>query len=66
MFYESWRKQSIASVLKLSRQHVIRLPRIINQHGLVSVQRFYIYAERSLAKKRVAVWNYEGRLHIEY
>jgi hypothetical protein len=30
------------------------------------VQRFYIYAERGLARKRVAVWIYEGRLHIEY
>lgn len=35
-------------------------------HGLVSVQRFYIYAHRGLARERVAVWIYEGRLHIEY
>jgi hypothetical protein len=31
-----------------------------------SVQRFYIYAERGLARQRVSVWLYEGRLHIEY
>jgi hypothetical protein len=39
---------------------------IINQHGLVSVQRFYIYAERGLSRKRVSVWIYGGRLHIEH
>jgi putative transposase len=44
----------------------LQFPRIVNQHGLVSVQRFYIYAERGLAKHRVAVWIYENRLHIEY
>lgn len=40
--------------------------RVINRHGCVSVQRFYIYAERGLTKRRVSVWLYEGRLHIEY
>jgi hypothetical protein len=44
----------------------LQFPRVVNRHGLVSVQRFYIYAERGLARKRVAVWIYEGRLHIEY
>lgn len=44
----------------------LQFPRIVNQHGLVSVQRFYIYAERGLARQRVAVWIYEDRLHIEY
>lgn len=44
----------------------LQFPRFINQHGLVSVQRFYIYAHRGLARERVAVWIYEGRLHIEY
>lgn len=44
----------------------LQFPRLINQHGLVSVQRFYIYAHRGLAHERVAVWIYEGRLHIEH
>jgi hypothetical protein len=44
----------------------MKCPRIVNRHGLVSVQRFYIYAERGLARHRVAVWIYENRLHIEY
>lgn len=44
----------------------LQFPRIINRHGLVSVQRFYIYAHRGLARHRVAVWIYEDRMHIEY
>lgn len=32
----------------------------------MSVQRFYIYAERDLARRRVAVWIYQDRLHIEF
>ena len=44
----------------------LQFPRIINRQGLVSVQRFYIYAHRGLARQRVSVWIYEGRLHIEY
>lgn len=44
----------------------LQFPRTINRHGSVSVQRFYIYAERGLAKQRVAVWIFEDRLHIEY
>ena len=32
----------------------------------MSIQRFYIYAERGLARKRVAVWIYEGQLRVEY
>jgi transposase InsO family protein/transposase len=40
--------------------------RTVNRHGFVSVQRFYIYAERGLAKRRVAVWVYDGDLRIAY
>ncbi len=40
--------------------------RTINRFGFVSVQRFYIYAERGLARHRVSIWIYENRLHIEY
>ena len=44
----------------------LQFSRVINQHGCVSVQRFYIYAEHGLAKQRVIIWIYEGRLRIEY
>lgn len=44
----------------------LQFPRVVNRHGLVSVQRFYIYAERGLSRQRVAVWIYEGRLRIEH
>ena len=35
--------------------------RTVNRWGYVSIQRFYVYAERGLARKRVAVWIYEGQ-----
>ena len=44
----------------------LQFERAIDRHGYISIQRFYIYAERGLARKRVAIWLYEGRLHIEY
>jgi hypothetical protein len=34
--------------------------------GFISIQRFYIYAEPGLSRQRVAIWIYEGQLHIEY
>ena len=44
----------------------LQFSRVVNRHGCVSVQRFYIYAERGLAKQRVSVWLYQDQLHIEY
>jgi transposase InsO family protein len=44
----------------------VQLERLVDRRGYISVQRFYIYAERGLARQRVSVWLYEGRLHIEY
>lgn len=44
----------------------LQFSRTVNRHGYVSVQRFYIYAERGLARHRVAVWFYQDRLHVEY
>jgi putative transposase len=44
----------------------LQLTRTVNRHGLISIQRFYIYAERGLVKQRVIVWIYEDRLNIEY
>ena len=40
--------------------------RTVNRHGFVSVQRFYLYAENGLSRKRVSIWIYEGELSIEY
>jgi len=44
----------------------VQFERTVSRFGFVSVQRFYIYAEHGLARKRVAVWVYEGQLRIEY
>lgn len=44
----------------------LQFSRVVNRHGCVSIQRFCIYAERGLAKKRVAIWLYQDRLHVEY
>jgi hypothetical protein len=44
----------------------LQFERSIDRHGYVSIQRFYIYAERGLARQRVSIWLYEGRLHIAY
>jgi putative transposase len=57
------------SVERRQLQRVFRqlqLSRVVNQHGCVSVQRFYIYAERGLARQRVAIWLYQDRLHVQY
>lgn len=40
--------------------------RTVNRYGFVSVQRFYIYAESGLSRKRVLIWIFEGALSIEY
>jgi putative transposase len=39
--------------------------RTVNLHGFVSVQRFYIYAESGLSRKRVLIWIYEGELILQ-
>jgi hypothetical protein len=44
----------------------LQFGRSANRLGNVSIQRLYIYAERGLAKRRVAVCIYEDRLHVEY
>jgi len=44
----------------------MQFERAVDRHGYISVQRFYSYAERGLARQRVSIWLYEGRLHIEY
>ena len=44
----------------------LQYSRKVNQQGLISVQRFYVYAHRGLTSKRVAVWIYENRMTIEH
>jgi transposase InsO family protein/transposase len=44
----------------------VQFVRTVNRYGFVSVQRFYVYAEHGLSRKRVSVWIYEGELRIEY
>lgn len=44
----------------------LEFTRAVDQRGYVSIQRFYVYAERGLARQRVSIWLYEGRLDIAY
>jgi transposase InsO family protein len=44
----------------------LQLERVVNIRGYVSVRRFYLYAERGLARRRVSVWLYDGRVHLAY
>jgi len=44
----------------------LHLERVVTLRGYVSVQRFYLYAERGLSRQRVSIWLREGRLHIAY
>lgn len=44
----------------------LHFERSVRPNGYISVQKFYIYAERGVARHRVAVWLYEGRLQIMY
>jgi transposase InsO family protein len=44
----------------------IQFARTVNRYGFVSVQRFYLYVEQGLSRKRVSIWIHEGHLQIEY
>jgi transposase InsO family protein len=44
----------------------LQLERTVNRAGYVSVQRFHLYAEQGLARKRVSVWLHDGRLHLTH
>jgi transposase InsO family protein len=44
----------------------VQFTRTVNRYGFVSIQRFYIYAEKGLSRQRVSIWIYEGNLQIEY
>jgi hypothetical protein len=44
----------------------LQFRRTVTHFGCVSIQRYYIYAGRGLASRRVSVWLYDDRLHIEY
>jgi len=54
-----------ATVLHRALRH-LHVERVVNQQGYVSVQRFYIYAERGLSRTRVSVWLYDGRLEVTH
>src|SRR5262249_4669031 len=43
----------------------LQMERVVNRTGYVSIQRFYLYAERGLARRRVSIWLYDGRLQIQ-
>jgi putative transposase len=58
-------KEVAPEVLQRALRH-LQVDRVVNQRGYVSVQRFYIYAERGLARTRVSVWLYDGRLHVAH
>ncbi len=44
----------------------LQFERSVRPNGYISVQKFYIYAERGLARQRVSVWLYAGQLHVTY
>ena len=44
----------------------LQFSRVVNRHRNISIQRFYIYAERGLTQRRVTAWFFEDRLHVEY
>ena len=44
----------------------LQFERMVDRRGYVRIQRFYIYAERGMARQRVSVWVSEGRLQIAY
>ena len=58
-------RETEAAALHQVLRH-LQVERVVNQRGYVSVQRFYIYAERGLSRARVSVWLYDGRLHVAH
>ncbi len=54
-----------ADVLRRALRH-LQVERVVNPRGYVSVQRFYIYAERGLSRARVSVWLYDRRLQVAH
>jgi len=60
------RGREVAHAALADSVHHVQLERVVNPRGYVSVRRFYLYAERGLARQRVAVWLYDGRLQLAY
>ena len=58
-------RQVVPDELHQALRH-LQFERSVGRNGYVSIQRFYTYAERGLARKRVSIWLYEGRLQIAY
>ncbi len=60
------RGRTLAPNALLRALRLLHVERVVNHAGYVSVQRFYLYAERGLARQRVSIWLYDGRLHLAY
>jgi len=58
----NWYDRNFHSATNRNPQSDPKLPVL----RIYPIQRFFIYAERGLAKKRVTIWIYEDRLNIEY
>lgn len=52
-------------VLQRALRH-LQVERVITLRGYISVQRFYLYAERGLSRWRVSIWLREGQIHIAH
>jgi transposase InsO family protein len=62
-----WRRGSLVEPEELQRVfRALQFTRTVNRHGFVSVQRFYLYVEQGLSRKRVSIWLHEGHVQIEY
>jgi len=58
-------REIAVGVVQQALRH-LQVERVVNTRGYVSVQRFYIYAERGLSRTRVSVWLYDGRLEMAH
>ncbi len=62
-----WLRGRMVDPAQLQRLfQAIRFARTVNRYGFVSIQRYYIYVEQGLSRKRVSIWIYEGQLRLEY
>jgi transposase InsO family protein len=60
-----WARGQLVELAELDRLFCqLQIVRTVNRFGFVSIQRFYIYAERGLARQRVSIWMYEGQLRL--
>jgi hypothetical protein len=60
------RGQPVTEELRQRAFRQFQATRTVNAQGFVSIQRFYVYAERGLARQRVSVWLYDDTLRVDY